>query len=137
MTRRFREVVEQRAQSRCEYCLALAKITPQTFHIEHIIPLSKGGTDEPDNLCLACSACNFAKREHTTGIDDWSGQEAALFNPRIDKWADHFVWNESGLELEGKTSVGRATINRLRLNRDKHVDARAFWIEWGIHPPNE
>ncbi len=32
-----------------------------SFHIDHIVPRSKGGTDHPDNLQLLCGACNSLK----------------------------------------------------------------------------
>lgn len=31
------------------------------FHVEHIIPKSRGGTDNANNLALACSPCNRRK----------------------------------------------------------------------------
>lgn len=41
----------------CFYCSAnLAK-----FHIDHFIPLSKGGTNWPENLRLSCPTCNYSK----------------------------------------------------------------------------
>lgn len=41
----------------CTYCGA----TQGPFHIDHIQPYSRGGTDDDDNLCVACAPCNFAK----------------------------------------------------------------------------
>jgi 5-methylcytosine-specific restriction endonuclease McrA len=33
--------------------------------VEHIVPQSRGGTDEPANLALACARCNYQKgRRH-------------------------------------------------------------------------
>ena len=31
------------------------------YHIDHVIPLSRGGSNWPENLCLACSECNLQK----------------------------------------------------------------------------
>lgn len=31
------------------------------YHVDHFIPLSKGGTNEPGNLRLACPKCNLSK----------------------------------------------------------------------------
>lgn len=31
--------------------------------VDHIIPVAKGGTDDPDNLVACCRRCNFSKRD--------------------------------------------------------------------------
>lgn len=41
----------------CAYC----KLTDGPFHIDHIIPVSRGGSNQDDNLCVACAHCNLAK----------------------------------------------------------------------------
>jgi 5-methylcytosine-specific restriction endonuclease McrA len=35
--------------------------TECTMHIDHVIPISRGGTDHPDNLQLLCAHCNIIK----------------------------------------------------------------------------
>jgi len=42
---------------RCAYC----DVHLNTYHIEHKTPVSRGGTNWPDNLCLACPTCNHRK----------------------------------------------------------------------------
>lgn len=34
---------------------------PRAGSVDHIVPLSKGGTDEPSNLRWACRSCNCAR----------------------------------------------------------------------------
>lgn len=47
------------AQSgRCAYCL---KMLGADFQVDHVIPLSKGGSNWPSNLALACPTCNRKK----------------------------------------------------------------------------
>lgn len=46
---------------RCAYCGSGGKLT-----IEHVIPISKGGRNEPDNVIPACKPCNLKK--HARGI---------------------------------------------------------------------
>lgn len=65
-----------------------------------------------------------------------------LFNPRLDQWNEHFVWEKGGLVIRGKTSIGRATCDRLDLNDQEHnegaiVKARRLWIHGGWHPPSD
>lgn len=31
------------------------------YHIDHRIPLSRGGSNNPENLCLTCPTCNLSK----------------------------------------------------------------------------
>jgi hypothetical protein len=33
------------------------------YHVDHRVPLAKGGPDEPGNLCLACPDCNSKKSD--------------------------------------------------------------------------
>lgn len=35
---------------------------PKAGSVDHIIPLSKGGTDDPENLRRACRSCNCSRR---------------------------------------------------------------------------
>ena len=44
---------------RCYLCGE--KLTPDTFSLDHVIPVSLGGADEPDNLRPCCRRCNSRK----------------------------------------------------------------------------
>lgn len=46
-------------KGRCFYC---CKKLPKDYHVDHFMPLAKGGTNERHNLRLACPKCNMAKR---------------------------------------------------------------------------
>jgi len=105
------------------------------LQVEHIYPFSKGGETKLDNLCLACSLCNNAKKAFLTGMDPNTGQESRLFNPRIDIWSEHFVWIDQGEKLEGLTLIGRATVQSINMNRSDVVDSRRVWVKAGLHPP--
>ena len=64
-----RSFVRQRAENRCEYCLLSQEHSELTHHIEHIIAKQHGGSDEVDNLALACHRCNLRKGPNVTGIE--------------------------------------------------------------------
>ena len=59
-TRAWRELrlkILARDANTCAYCGAEAK------HVDHIIPVAHGGTDDEENLTAACARCNLAKKE--------------------------------------------------------------------------
>ena len=69
------------------------------------------------------------------GIDEKAGEEESLFNPRQQKWDEHFRWERDGLLIAGQTPTGRATVTALRLNRPMLLRGRERWIAAGWHPP--
>jgi len=104
---RQKEVVKQRAANCCEYCWSQEAYSPDTFSVEHIIPLAKGGTHDSNNLAQACQGCNNRKFTSTEAVDPLTGELVPLYHPRRDQWAEHFAWNESGTMMIGVTPTGR------------------------------
>lgn len=131
---KLRQRVIKRANGRCEYCQT-QQVIVVSMQIDHILPESAGGDSTLDNLCLACIGCNGFKLNFQQAIDPQTGQDVDLFNPRLQKWGDHFQWRDDGLEILGLTPTGRATIIRLRMNRDAVIESRRRWVEAGWHPP--
>jgi 5-methylcytosine-specific restriction endonuclease McrA len=84
--------IQTRAGHRCEYCKMHQALQGASFHIEHVLPSSRGGPTEVENLALACPSCNLHKADQTEAVDPVSGAAAPLFNPRRDSWSDHFRW---------------------------------------------
>jgi hypothetical protein len=60
----------------------------------------------------------------------------SLFNPRRQRWQDHFAWSEDTTMVIGLTPVGRASIIALRLNRPEAVNLRRVLFGIGEHPPH-
>jgi HNH endonuclease len=128
--------VRDAARQRCGYCLSPQHLVMARLEIEHIIPLAKGGTDDESNLWLACPICNGHKSEKTAAIDRETGAVVPLFNPRTQRWSDHFIWADDGLQIVGQTPVGRATVVALHLSDDPDaLTVRSFWVLAGWHPP--
>lgn len=50
---------------RCVYCGDING----PFHFDHLYPRSKGGSDLPDNIVVACAPCNFSKGDKT--LQEW------------------------------------------------------------------
>ena len=105
MDRSLIDRVWARANNICEYCRVAQPFDLLRFQIDHIIARKHHGTDAPDNLALACFACNNHKGPNIASIDSDSGELVRLFDPRRDKWAEHFRW-ESAV-LVGMTPTGR------------------------------
>lgn len=57
----IRKQVMQRDGSVCTYC----KSVKGPFHIDHVVPVAKGGTDDLSNLTVSCAGCNLAKSDMT------------------------------------------------------------------------
>lgn len=130
-------LVSKRASNLCEYCKSPANYSPDPFCMEHIIPQSKDGTTEPENLALSCFGCNNHKYNKIEGIDTTTGMYAPLFNPRKQDWSKHFSWNQDATKIIGLTSTGRATVDTLKLNRQRLQNFRKILFIAGEHPPIE
>lgn len=50
----------ERQHGRCYYCGA--KVC-EAYHVDHVLPLSKGGSNGPENLVIACPQCNMSKHD--------------------------------------------------------------------------
>ena len=94
-----------------------------TFHIEHVIPRQHGGDNNPSNLALACYHCNHNKGPNLTGIDPETELIIPLFNPRTQRWNEHFA--QQGTEIVGLTPTGRTTVRVLAMNSDVQRELRA------------
>ena len=106
------------------------------MHLDHIVPLSRGGTDGVDNLALSCPRCNAYKHDHMTAFDPETGREVRLFNPRQDGWADHFEPAPADRAMiVGKTAEGRATVSLLRFNSPESLVFRQMLVRVGKYPP--
>jgi len=57
--RKLRDDVLKRDGGRCVYCGA------EATHVDHIIPVSRGGTYRSNNLVAACRSCNLSKGAST------------------------------------------------------------------------
>lgn len=121
--------VAERAAFVCEYCHAPEETQNAVFEVEHIIPTSQGGTNNLENLALACRACNVFKSNFLSGDNG-----APLYNPRIDEWQRHFQVDLHSLEIRGLTEIGVGTINRLRLNHERQLRGRQHWRRLGLFP---
>jgi hypothetical protein len=126
--------VERRASGRCEYCRMHQSLQGATFHIEHIVARSLGGTSELDNLAWACPSCNLHKSNRIEVFGDNNLEAVPLFHPRRDDWGDHFQW--AGFQIVAITVIGRATIDLLQFNHKRKLMIRQAEALFDLFPPS-
>jgi hypothetical protein len=131
----IRHAVQERAEGICEYCRSSMEVTGQDFTLDHILPASRGGSDDGANLCFCCFWCNSYQQATTEAPDPRTRRFVPLFNPRTSNWDEHFRWSPTLTRIIGRTAVGRATIQTLQLNRPTLVRSRQLWARHGLHPP--
>lgn len=137
ISQELRRYVAERAGNRCEYCRCPESHSPSDFSVEHIRPRIRGGSDDTLNLAWSCQGCNQRKFTAVSGTDPMTAKKMRLFHPRLSHWEQHFEWSEDTLRIIGKTPSGRATIERLKLNRLGVVNLRRSLLATGEHPPRD
>ena len=137
ISEQVRARVRAQAQNRCGYCRSLEKYILGILEIDHIIRKAIGGSDEEENLWLACSLCNNYKGTQTDAFDGVTQKHVKLFNPRTQQWSQNFAWSEDATEIIGLTDCGRATVTALQLNNNIAVSVRRQWVSAGWRSPTE
>jgi len=123
----LRRRVVARANRLCEYCLVHEEDTFFGCEVDHIISQKHGGPTEEDNLALACLICNRNKGSDIASREPATGELVRLFNPRTDRWSDHFRLSEDGATIVPLTAIGEATVRILGLNEgDRLLERRAL-----------
>lgn len=126
----LRRLVRERAGERCEYCLLPEQVSFIPHWIDHIVAEKHGGQTEDGNLCLACMVCNQHKGSDLSSVDLETGALTPLFNPRRDRWSDHF--RLAGTRIEALTAVGRVTVRLLQFNHPARMQEREWLIAAGL-----
>lgn len=132
LTPELRQLVRERAEGRCEYCRVHQDTSPFAYEIDHIVARKHGGQTVPENLALSCLACNRRKGSDLTTIDPVTAVVIPLFNPRVQRWSDHFVLREAA--IDGLTAIGRGTVFLLALNAPDRLIRREALLVAGLYP---
>ncbi len=130
----LRRLVETRAEGLCEYCLIHSDDSYWGCEIEHIISEKHRGLTIDSNLALACAPCNRAKGSDIASLLP-DGKLVRLFNPRTDRWADHFRLDD--VVIVGISEVGEVTALLLKLNDVDRLEERALLQSKDRYPSNE
>ena len=127
----LRRQVIARAEHICEYCLIHEDDTFFGCHVDHIISDKHGGVTETDNLAYACTFCNLHKGSDLASLTQ-RGILVRFFNPRIDKWSEHFAL--SSALIQPLTEVGEATARIFGFNVSDRILERQVLIEVNRYP---
>jgi hypothetical protein len=63
----LRNTIFDRDGARCRYCGSMEG----PFHVDHVVSVKRGGSDDPENLVIACMACNLSKGSKS--LQEWRG----------------------------------------------------------------
>lgn len=119
----MRRAVAERAHHCCEYCGIVDDATLAPHEPDHIIGEQHGGSTDLDNLAYACFRCNRNKGPNIATRDPQTNIITPLFNPRADRWSEHF--SLAGARIEPLTAIGRGTCLLLRFNDEQRLALRA------------
>ena len=125
---RLRRQVYERASGRCEYCLLSSVDAFFPHEADHIIADKHGGPTMIENLALACFDYNRFKGSDIAS-DPATGDLVALFDPRTQKWDEHF--SLTGGLIVALTPCASATVRLLKLNLPVRIEVREALVRRG------
>ena len=78
-----------------DHCCAYCGVSGEDLHIEHVVPISKGGTHALGNIIPACQQCNFSKRDHDA--ESWYRRQEFYSEVRWRKICRVLGWSKSAV----------------------------------------
>lgn len=130
----LRRLVAERAGGSCEYCLVHENDSFFGFEVDHIISTKHGGATEVSNLAFSCLPCNRSKGSDLGSLAPETRELTRFFDPRRDRWDEHFALADDGATVEPRTPVGAVTITILGLNTTERVLERQALRAIGRYP---
>lgn len=123
----LRAKVLKRDGHRCRYCGR--RFPAKQLHVDHVVPVARGGRDDERNLVTACVACNLAKgatmldgRRLSTKIRQFRRRRRRLAKEeiaRLEKRASKAGWLER-----------KAMRKRIRTLEKVADEKRRWWLLW-------
>lgn len=136
--KRIRYAVLERDGYRCRYCGASAN--DATLHVDHRMPLAKGGSDAFANLVTACSDCNLGKHAFLPITHIAAQRENALAAMIFQRTCERFgssvpLWEAFCLILDFCLSQSEPEyLLRIMLDAESYEDAKAGWFRFAGYP---
>lgn len=78
-----------------DHCCAYCGVIGEDLHIEHVVPISKGGPHALGNIIPACQRCNFSKRDHDA--ESWYRRQEFYSEVRWRKICRVLGWSKSAV----------------------------------------
>jgi 5-methylcytosine-specific restriction endonuclease McrA len=121
-----REYLLEKWGRKCAYC----GVTNVPLEVEHIVPKSRGGSNRPSNLTLACTPCNQKKNNQTAEEFGFPLIQAQAKKPLKDaaavnatRWKLFETLKSTGLPLE------KGTGSRTKFNRRQQDYPKTHWLD--------
>jgi hypothetical protein len=127
--------VAERAYHVCEYCLVHEDDLFHACEVDHVISVKHGGQTVLANLAYACFHCNRHKGSDVGSIAPSTGAFVRFFNPRVDRWSDHFYFSIG--RIEASSEIGEATARILNFNHPDRIVLRKLLGDQGRYPTVE
>ena len=131
----LRRRVAERAWHVCEYCLVHEEDVYHGCEMDHIRSLKHEGLTVEENLAFACFHCNRHKGTDLGSMGARTGGLVRFYNPRLDRWKEHFCWNEG--RIDPLTEIGEVTARVLEFNHPERVAFSRLLTEAGRYPTME
>lgn len=160
ISKRMRFEILRRDNFRCYYCGATA--AESDLHVDHVIPVTLGGTDIAENLVTSCADCNAGKsstapsEELVAKIDEAVALEAAArriaaeelndLMPSLDQYEDEIqeIWDRyipsyrrkyaPGSDLATVTNWYKTGVSLAVIEHAIRVAVQADHIDWRGKP---
>ncbi len=131
----LRRQIRERSRGVCEYCLVHEDDLFHGCEVDHILSVKHRGLSVLENLAFACFHCNRHKGTDLGSVTIRTSTLVRFYNPRLDRWKEHFYWNED--RIEPLTDIGEVTVRLLDFNHPERVAFRKLLSETGRYPTVE
>ena len=122
----YQDVIYERDDGRCQHCGRV-----KNLHLDHILPLSKGGESRLTNLQLLCSVCNLKKATRTEYEYPLAIQAAWYKNRRKHGGSTENLGGLIEDQKEQSMKADQPTADKIPIHITKVSDSR---IEITYHP---
>jgi hypothetical protein len=102
------EAIFQKSRGRCHWCGVQMvrggdELCPETFHVDHLIPVRHGGTNDVGNLVGSCAKCNHARARK-----DWKNPPDTNPDRNSDTKAQGLSQVSKKVSLDSSRDLGRS-----------------------------